>query len=369
MDVSQFEQAILKLAFETDARITTASVAYYLGLPSRRCNELLNQLLSEGVLELDSDPEGNLYYRVPNKPAGSDAVLGRLRREREFPFAAANRLLSEAPGAWEESAQTALVPSTPARRQIEGIAWVGPNDQGDAPPLSPRLLAPAAPPPQMPEAGVDSSAAPGPGWDYIAADAAPSAPPRPRRPRRASRDEIFAGILRHQAPPDASINRCGQSPLLLAEAVRCDPRPLAARKPVLVRCAEPTQAEATQRAADAFFHPQADQWPVLANGARAQTWASQSWSAQPGALAATGGGEMALRSDAIAQPEHQPGMALLLSLILCGTGQIYNGEVSKGIMMMVLCFLLWFVLLGWVVHIWSIVDSVVVAERLNRTGS
>lgn len=71
-------------------------------------------------------------------------------------------------------------------------------------------------------------------------------------------------------------------------------------------------------------------------------------------------------STEVEQPEHQPGMALLLSLILCGTGQMYNGEVSKGIMMMVLCFLLWFVLLGWVVHIWSIVDAVVVAERLNR---
>ena len=34
MDVQQFEQAILKMAFETDARITTASVAYYLGIPS-----------------------------------------------------------------------------------------------------------------------------------------------------------------------------------------------------------------------------------------------------------------------------------------------------------------------------------------------
>ncbi|RDV40144.1 hypothetical protein FRC96_09165 [Lujinxingia vulgaris] len=62
-------------------------------------------------------------------------------------------------------------------------------------------------------------------------------------------------------------------------------------------------------------------------------------------------------------------MALLLSLILCGTGQIYNGEVSKGIIMMVLCILLWLVLLGWVVHIWSIVDAVVVAERINRQSS
>ena len=71
-------------------------------------------------------------------------------------------------------------------------------------------------------------------------------------------------------------------------------------------------------------------------------------------------------STEIEQPEHQPGMALLLSLILPGTGQMYNGEISKGVMMMVLSFLLWFVLLGWVVHIWSIVDAVVVAEKVNR---
>jgi TM2 domain-containing membrane protein YozV len=86
-----------------------------------------------------------------------------------------------------------------------------------------------------------------------------------------------------------------------------------------------------------------------------------------GALVPVSGDTALARDYYIEQPEHQPGMALLLSLILCGTGQIYNGEVSKGIMMMVLCFLLWFVLLGWVVHIWSIVDAVVVAERLNRS--
>ena len=78
-------------------------------------------------------------------------------------------------------------------------------------------------------------------------------------------------------------------------------------------------------------------------------------------------GEAALSRDYIIdQPEHQPGMALLLSLILPGTGQIYNGEMSKGIMMMVMSFLLWWVLLGWVVHIWSIVDAVVIAERMSR---
>jgi hypothetical protein len=67
MDVQQFEQAILKLAFETNTRLTAASVAYYMGMPTRETSRLLNMLLEEGVLELDSDPEGNLFYRVPHQ--------------------------------------------------------------------------------------------------------------------------------------------------------------------------------------------------------------------------------------------------------------------------------------------------------------
>ena len=45
MELQTFEQAILKLAFETDARITTASVAYYLGIPSHEATILLNLIL------------------------------------------------------------------------------------------------------------------------------------------------------------------------------------------------------------------------------------------------------------------------------------------------------------------------------------
>ena len=97
-------------------------------------------------------------------------------------------------------------------------------------------------------------------------------------------------------------------------------------------------------------------------------WGRPSPEQHSGALVLAGAhqDQLPVPTEEIEQPEHQPGIALLLSLILCGTGQIYNNEVSKGIMMMVLCFLLWFVLLGWVVHIWSIVDAVVVAERINQ---
>lgn len=359
MDVTQFEQAILKLAFETDARITTASVAYYLGLPSRRCNELLNQLLAEGVLELDSDPEGNLYYRVPNKPQGGDEVLERLRRDREQPFSRANLLLSGPD--LESKAEPQLALPAPEPEPPSSVRWVSAGESDDSAPISPSAFAQArfAGPTPDDARGIPAGAA---------AQAQPTPPPR--YPAPGHRGDSLAQVTRRRARPDASINRCGASPVLIADSVRCDPTPFAAQKPVITSCDTPAQpaykTAQDAQASDPFWQLQNDQWPVPVRSGRFQDAPNDY---PPVHYAPGAGGELALRDDALSQPEHQPGMALLLSLILCGTGQIYNGEVSKGIMMMVLCFLLWFVLLGWVVHIWSIVDSVVVAERLNRTGS
>src|SRR5690554_5277527 len=367
MDVPQFEQAILKLAFETDARITTASVAYYLGLPSRRCNELLNALLAEGVLELDSDGEGNLFYRVPHKPAGSDSLMGQLRKERDNPFAASNRLLAQTPTPGE--------PSTSERPMLRlgselpsGLQLVS---AGDAPDDSEPLRVRA----HLPRPEHDFAADQHDVWGV--SEPAPRATPtssfQQARPARARRTrEPLAGVARRSARPDATINSCGASPLLVSDSVRCDPRPIASRRPVLTQCVDADHS-APHLAGARDNHPnpaatiwgtQNEQWPV----AQRPRVFGDSTPNRATLVASRAGGELALRDDMLSQPEHQPGMALLLSLILCGTGQIYNGEVSKGIMMMVLCFLLWFVLLGWVVHIWSIVDSVVVAERVNRNN-
>lgn len=60
-----------------------------------------------------------------------------------------------------------------------------------------------------------------------------------------------------------------------------------------------------------------------------------------------------------------PGIALLLSLLICGVGQMYNGQVGKGILMLVGFVLLWAVLLGWVVWIWSMVDAYSTAKEMN----
>ncbi|MFW5968075.1 MAG: hypothetical protein ACOCV2_11185 [Persicimonas sp.] len=364
MDVQEFEQAILKLAFETDARITTASVAYFLGIPSSKANELLNALLDEGVLELDSDREGNLYYQVANQPTGDEKVLPQLRHESDSETDA--DLGADGPG--ERSDQPAdLSPS---------VMLVSPNEDDDVDPISPGRRPEGSPGPNRTNdyarlagrrEGVEPSES-GYGLGATASgESKPSEsfgpPPRrsrvgdddsneSRRPSSHSSDDVFAGLTRRQARPDASLDRCGASSVIVSDSVRCEPRPLPNQKPVVTSCSDREARRRTQ-----WAEPQSQQ----SSGElfdRAQAKSTM--------LAPTAGGELALRQDQLERPEHQPGMALLLSLILCGTGQIYNGEVSKGIMMMVLCFLLWFVLLGWVVHIWSIVDSVVVAERLNR---
>jgi TM2 domain-containing membrane protein YozV len=60
-----------------------------------------------------------------------------------------------------------------------------------------------------------------------------------------------------------------------------------------------------------------------------------------------------------------PGVALLLSLVICGAGQMYCGRVGKGILMLIGCIVLWFIFLGWVIWIWSIVDAYATAKDMN----
>ena len=59
------------------------------------------------------------------------------------------------------------------------------------------------------------------------------------------------------------------------------------------------------------------------------------------------------------------GTALLLSILITGLGQIYNGQVAKGIGMFVLAIAAWFILLGWIIMIWSWIDAYQNAKSMN----
>lgn len=60
-----------------------------------------------------------------------------------------------------------------------------------------------------------------------------------------------------------------------------------------------------------------------------------------------------------------PGIALLLSLLIPGVGQMYNGQVAKGILMLIGCILAWLVFLGWIIWIWAMVDAYSTAKEMN----
>ena len=50
-------------------------------------------------------------------------------------------------------------------------------------------------------------------------------------------------------------------------------------------------------------------------------------------------------------------IAALCSFFIPGLGQLLQGRMLAAIVQFVLAALLWFILLGWLVHIWSIIDA------------
>ena len=50
-------------------------------------------------------------------------------------------------------------------------------------------------------------------------------------------------------------------------------------------------------------------------------------------------------------------IAALASFFIPGLGQLIQGRLGIAIVQFVLAALLWFFLLGWLIHLWSIIDA------------
>ncbi len=50
-------------------------------------------------------------------------------------------------------------------------------------------------------------------------------------------------------------------------------------------------------------------------------------------------------------------VAALASFFIPGLGQLLQGRLLMAIIMFVLAAALWFFLLGWIIHLWSIIDA------------
>ena len=56
-------------------------------------------------------------------------------------------------------------------------------------------------------------------------------------------------------------------------------------------------------------------------------------------------------------------LAALASFFIPGLGQLIQGRLLLAIIMFVLAAALWIVLLGWLVHLWSIIDAAMFKTR------
>lgn len=50
-------------------------------------------------------------------------------------------------------------------------------------------------------------------------------------------------------------------------------------------------------------------------------------------------------------------LAAICSFFIPGLGQLVQGRLLMAIIHFVLATALWFVLLGWIIHLWSIIDA------------
>lgn len=50
-------------------------------------------------------------------------------------------------------------------------------------------------------------------------------------------------------------------------------------------------------------------------------------------------------------------IAALASFFIPGLGQLLQGKLFRAIIMFVLAAVLWYFLLGWIIHLWSILDA------------
>jgi TM2 domain-containing membrane protein YozV len=74
----------------------------------------------------------------------------------------------------------------------------------------------------------------------------------------------------------------------------------------------------------------------------------------------------------VVRPAKSPGVAAVLSFFVCGLGQIYNGQIGKGIAMIIAYLISWYLcvlLIGFIttpiLWIWGMIDAYKTAERIN----
>ena len=56
-------------------------------------------------------------------------------------------------------------------------------------------------------------------------------------------------------------------------------------------------------------------------------------------------------------------LSALASFFIPGLGQLLQGRLFAALFFFVAAFVLWFILLGWIIHLWAILDAAMYRNR------
>jgi hypothetical protein len=68
VEYRQFEREFLRIAFTTSLDLSPASLAFVTGVPIAEVDKHFQRLIAQGVLEVTSDDEGHIHYKMPDRP-------------------------------------------------------------------------------------------------------------------------------------------------------------------------------------------------------------------------------------------------------------------------------------------------------------
>ncbi len=315
MDSRSFEQAINQLiARHQVAHLTCGRVGAELGISEQQAERGLDELVTRGILELDSDDDGNLFYFVPGRSAGG-VFSGNPDSQIDD---GAMPLPSERSGQWAR-------PQATGGPQYGGPQYGGPQYGGaqyGGPPQPGAHGAPSYGPPRGPWPGQNAApGAPGPGHPPHQGAPYPQQPGYPPQ-----------GFGPYGAAPPPGY----QPPGYQQPGYQQPPHAAGQPQPPYYGQNGPVP-------------PQQSMVPYRRGYQQPQRWHGNA-----------GGGPT--RRNAT--------MALLLSVIP-GAGQLYNNEVGKALVFFFLTSMFYSVagsfgmLLGMLPHAWSAIDAHTTARRIN----
>lgn len=79
MNLKEFEQTVLELARTTRVPLTKTNIVFYTGTKDRQAEKWLDHMAGEGLLDFDSDDDGEMIYTVRGSKRPADGAT-ELRR-------------------------------------------------------------------------------------------------------------------------------------------------------------------------------------------------------------------------------------------------------------------------------------------------